>query len=673
MAASSRTAQAPAFGRRLPPSRSSPMTARVPGSVDSAGARSPDRTRPTASCTWLATDTLATVVGHANLGALMHAEEISAGELFRAGNQLLIPLWQRHYSWEGTQWSELWTDLERTADTAKATHFLGSVVLKALPWSGLPSEAHRYWVVDGQQRIATLTILVCAIRDRIALLKDDDERRAEIRNEYSSQLLVNSNLKSSFHARLVLQEKDQSFLIPIVSGEWNGHADSPIERCYDFFKSKLASMDAPGLEKMLSLILTRLTAVWVTLEEGDNAHRVFQTLNAGGKKLRQADLVRNYFFLLLGESSDHFYTSHWRRMESDLSDRELEDYLVAWSISQGHSGSRESLFSYFHKDLLSHESHPDQVADYGKRLTATSKLFRWIRRPSDSLLPAPVKLTMVDLANWSTIPAEGLILWALRQHADGALNPEELRTALEMVLSFVARRQLAGYEPNLHKSIFVAATRQLRSIDHAAGQDVVDHLHFLLSSGNDLRAWPTDEAIRAVARSAQLYSSARSGWCLSLLERINRGMFESHKHAPDPVDRSKFSVEHIMPQTLTDEWVDDLERWGVDSPLQLHQTHLHTLGNLTISPINSELGNAPFAAKKAKLDDDWLRINQEIVSAATWTEHRINERSTMLAAIACKAYTPPLGGDAQAAFAYRFRPDAAPSDFDLLDNEPEDD
>jgi hypothetical protein len=602
----------------------------------------------------------------------MHAEEINAGELFRAGNQLLIPLWQRHYSWETAQWNELWSDLERTHQSPKATHFLGSIVLKALPWSGLPSEAHRYWVVDGQQRVTTLTILVCAIRDRIALLQEDDQLRTEKRDEYTSQLLSNTNLKDSYRARLLLQEKDQAALRPIVSGEWSGSTDAPVERCYEFFKLKLAATDKSSLEGLLSLILTRLTAVWVTLEDGDNAHRVFQTLNAGGKKLRQADLVRNYFFLLLGESSDQFYTEHWRQMESDLNDRELEDYLVAWSISQGHSGSRESLFSYFHKDLLPVESDLGNVTDYGTTLVTTSRHFRWIRRPTDSPLPPAVKLSMVDLANWSTLPAEGLILWLLRKHANGTLEAEQLRLSLETVLSFVARRQLAGYEPNLHKSIFVAATRQLRATSHDSGTDILEHLQYLLSSGSDLRSWPSDESVKAAARSTQLYSSTRSGWCLSLLERINRGMFESYKHAPDPVDRAKFSVEHILPQTLTQAWIDDLEEWGVRGPIQLHQTHLHTLGNLTISPINSELGNARFVEKKAKLDDDWLRINQEIASAATWTEHRINERSTMLSAIACKVYLAPMETDKLRQLTPRFRPEIADPVSDPLEAETED-
>jgi hypothetical protein len=426
------------------------------------------------------------------------------------------------------------------------------------------------------------------------------------------------------------------------------------------------------LTALLSTILTRLAAVWVTLDEADNAHRVFQTLNAGGKKLRQSDLVRNYFFLLLSETSDAFYSEHWRQMENDLSERELEDYLVAWSISQGHSGSRESLFNYFHKDLLPIEASLDAVSQYGSDLTATARQFRWIRRPSDSPFDSSVRQTMQDLANWSTVPAEGLILWLLRSHGSGALTAAELRSSQEIILSFMARRQMAGLEPNLHKSIFVGVTRQIRAAKLTSGADVVGLLHYLLSSGSDLRTWPSDDAIKANARSTSIYSAARSGWAFSLLERINRGMFESAKHAPSTLDRSKYSVEHIMPQSLTKEWIDDLTSWGVTGPVQLHQSHLHTLGNLTISPINSELGNASFTTKRAKLADDWLKLNQEVVSSSTWTEHRMDERSTALAGIACTVYVSPLTGDALQAAQSQFRPVASGSEEDSADEAAQD-
>lgn len=579
----------------------------------------------------------------------MKAEEIDAGKLFGSDQQLLIPLWQRHYSWERAQWLELWNDLTRVHEHGLSSHFLGSIVLKALPWSGLPSEARRFWVVDGQQRVTTLTLLICAIRDRLAQLEENDEDRKRVRESYTAQLLRNTNLQEEHLDRLVLQEKDRALLRPIVASTWTGGDASAVEGGYAFYRKQLSGLAKDDVLSLLSIILVKFSAVWVTLQEGDNAHRVFQTLNAGGKKLRQSDLVRNYFFLLLGPAGEDFYSEHWRQFESDHSDKELEEYLVAWSISQGHTGGKDSLFSYFHKDLLPLEEKATAILTYGRELVTSARYFDWIRRPNDSSLSDPIKRTMNDLRNWGTVPAEGLLLWLLRQHADKRLTEKDLIASLEIVLSFVARRQLAGYEPNLHKSIFVATTHKLQSRAKLEGAELVAYLRFVLSTGEEVRTWPGDELVKARVRSTPVYSSSRAAWAFVILDRANRQMFDKDKHPP-LLERSKYSVEHVLPQTLTGEWVADLKEWGVDNPHQLHQSALHVLGNLTLTPINSELSNLTFTEKREKLKDDWLRLNAEVSSATTWTEHRINERSTALAGLVCKALVSPLeGAELQAA------------------------
>lgn len=443
-----------------------------------------------------------------------------------------------------------------------------------------------------------------------------------------------------------MQEKDAALLRPIVEGTWGGGESSLVESAYLFFRERLGSRSKEEILALLSVVLVKLSAVWVTLQDGDNAHRVFQTLNAGGKKLKQSDLVRNYFFLLLGELGNEFYASHWRLLERDHTDRELEEYLVAWTISQGHSGGKDSLFNYFHKDLLPNEGSPSEILRYGEDLVSTVRLFDWIRRPDDSSLNEACKRSLSDLRNWGPLPAEGLILWLLRGYAANWLSMSDLHEALEIILSFVARRQLAGFEPNLHKSIFVAVTRKLHSgrSDESNGTSIVEHLHYLLSIGEEVRTWPSDELVKARVRSTPVYTESRAAWVFVLLDRINRQLFDNVKHAPPPLNRAKYSVEHVLPQNLSERWVEDLREWGVDNPLQLHQGLLHVLGNLTLTPINSELSNLPFAVKREKLQDDWLRLNSDISAGSTWTRHRIDERSSSLAQKACASFVPPLNG-----------------------------
>lgn len=582
----------------------------------------------------------------------MKAEEVTAGRLFAGDQQLLIPLWQRRYSWDSTDWKALWRDLLRLESGDAKSHFVGSVVLHSLKWSGLPSEARRYWVVDGQQRITTLTILVCAIRDRIARLMLDDDSRKESSTLYSSQLLINTNLKPEHRFRLVLQEADRGMLQSLIDGTPLSAAGSLVGGAYEFFSAKLAERNQEESEALLTHILLDLNAVWVTLEEQDNAHRVFQTLNAGGKPLRQADLVRNYFFLLLGARGDQFYADRWRILESDLSARELEEFFVAWSVSQGHNGAKGSLFSYFQRDLAQKEELVDAVDEYGQDLVDTARLFRWIRQPEDVPIPE-VKQVLTDLRNWGTLPFEGLMIWLFRAHRAERLNDAELRSSLEIILSFVARRMLAGYEPNVHKSIATAITSKLWAAEELDGAQIPLHLRMLLSQGSDVQTWPNDELVLERITSNPLYTGSRSRWVFLILETINRGMFTYANHVPATLDRESFTIEHVMPQTLTPVWEEDLQSWGVASPSRLHATRLHVLGNLTLSPINSQLSNKPFADKVKMLADDWLRLNTDLIQSATWTEARINERSRTLAQAALATFIPPAAdvsaGDAEIA------------------------
>jgi hypothetical protein len=573
------------------------------------------------------------------------AEEVKARKLFDAGQQLLIPLWQRHFSWDKPQLNELWSDLLRAQERRETTHFLGSIVLKTLPFEGSPSEAQRYWVVDGQQRTTTLVLLMAAMRDRLAHLAKTAEEREKILADYTAQLFCNTNLKEGHQERLVLQEKDATLLAPIVKGTWDGDTASLLEAGYEFFRTKLQAYDAAAVEVLMSVVLVNFEAAWVTLQDGDNAHRVFQTLNAGGKKLKQSDLVRNYFFLLLADKSDSFYQDHWRALERDHPEKQLEEYLVAWAISQGYTGGKDSLFSYFNRDLVKHEHDLESVLGYGREFTGSVKYFDWIRNPEDAAVGKGVKRSLRDLRKWGTLPAEGLLFWLLRAHVDGRLDEPALEQALEVVLSFVARRQLAGFEPNLHKSILVAATLKLRAQNGLSGQDISDYLRLVLSEGVEVRTWPPDELIKARTRSTPIYTEARSAWAFVLLERINRVMFDKPGHAPGPLDRAEYSVEHVMPQKLPGSWVEELKDWGVNDWQRLHTDKLDVLGNLSLTPINSELSNLPFSVKRTKLIDDWLRLNVEIVSSATWTENRIDERSTSMSLKACKAFTSPLVGD----------------------------
>jgi hypothetical protein len=564
----------------------------------------------------------------------MHAQETKAAELFASGKQMRVPIWQRRYSWTKVEWDALWEDLDRLQQEPRLTHFIGSVVVRVVehPRSGMPEIADQFDLVDGQQRVTTLTILRASIRDRLAALQGG-ERRAVL----TRQMLINDDKCDDHKPRLVLQRLDDPALCAVVSG--GTPAEGLVSDAHQHFLRRLMKCDEQQLLALETTIQNRLRVVWIKLDAGDNAHRVFQTINAGGRPLRQADLVRNFFFLLLKGEGERFYQGHWQHLEAGLDAGELERYFIAWTMSEGHSGSKDSLFDYFEGDLAGSESTPQEVWSYGERLVEEAALYRRILG-KDMDPDARVESALVWLRGWGTLPIEGLLLQILRLREAGRIDAASAAACFDLIYSFLARRFVAGNAPNLHKSILRQVCHRLGKNERAMNGDIVEFLRVLLSRGSELKRWPTDKEVVDQAGVGVLYTKARASWANSVLARINSSMFKTSKHAPQ--DLSQFTVEHVMPQDLTSDWRSDLSEWGVKDPSDLHARKLHVLGNLTLTLINSELSNKRLGAKLDLLDDDTLRINKRLKVHKSWTEASIVERSRELAGQLVKSLPGPM-------------------------------
>ena len=565
----------------------------------------------------------------------MKAQETKAAQLFTAGHQLTVPVWQRPYSWKEPQWTELWQDITRLREQkdAKLTHFLGSIVVRTEAWDGLPSHARRFAVVDGQQRLVTLTVLLIAIRDLLG-----QKISQEKRDELTRQLFENADKDPGHKARLVMQEGDEPSLRALVEGK--PAPKSTIIECHRFFTRLLRPETAERLHDLVSLIQLRLDLVWISLEESDNAHRVFQTINAGGKPLRQTDLVRNFFFLLLAGRGDQFHQQHWRKLEQLFDDKALEQYFSAWAIAQGHSGANDKLFTYFNEDFSKKVGGGD-VWSYGERLVREAATFAVIlgSNPDQN---AGVERELQWLRNWRTKPAEGLIFLLFRLRDQGRLNHRSLEACLAMIYSFFARRFVAGFEPNLHRSILVQVAHRFRDNETSKNEQLVLLLRVLLSKGSELKKWPSDEYVIEQAVTTPLYTTARSHWVAGVLGRINESLIANPKLAPEPDDYGDYQVEHIMPQTLTADWQNDLREWGVSNPSDFSQKKLHVLGNLTLSVINSELSNHRLEAKVRMIQDDSLKLNAKLKSVEEWAEGAVDSRTRVMVRELVKVLESPM-------------------------------
>ncbi|WP_236648379.1 MULTISPECIES: DUF262 domain-containing protein [Micromonospora] len=245
---------------------------------------------------------------------MVAARETTLQELLEGAKQYQVPLYQRTYSWTKLQLERLWNDILKLAEDQvadpSATHFIGSLVLAPSPANG-PTGVAEYLVVDGQQRLTTLTILLCAIRDRRAQHEGPMHR-----DRLNQQYLVNVWKSERQRLKLVPTQADRAaYLACLDSTPQAGGAD-PVGAAYRFFVAQLAAADDPDdpldIERIENAVISGLALVSVTAQPGDNVHRIFESLNNTGLKLTQADLLRNYLFMRLPSRGETVYRSLWQ-------------------------------------------------------------------------------------------------------------------------------------------------------------------------------------------------------------------------------------------------------------------------------------------------------------------------------------------------------------------------
>ncbi|HEY9610353.1 DUF262 domain-containing protein [Allocoleopsis sp.] len=246
----------------------------------------------------------------------MKASETKLRELLEGGKQFQIPLFQRPYSWSKKEWKALWEDIMQIYHEHEDNHFLGPIVTQAIP--GTPDGISPFLLIDGQQRLTTLSLLLAALREH--LKEQDSESAAELQELY----LINRYKKGDAHYKILPTQADQEVYQKVVEGHIN-ESTSLIYETFKFFGNQLKNGDieednAPiDLAKFKNVVLEKLTLVSITLDDRDNPYIIFESLNHKGAPLTQADLLRNYFFMKLDKQRrEESYEKIWLPLQEQF-------------------------------------------------------------------------------------------------------------------------------------------------------------------------------------------------------------------------------------------------------------------------------------------------------------------------------------------------------------------
>lgn len=569
----------------------------------------------------------------------MQAKETLFADLVQGrAQQFQVPLYQRTYSWTEKHLKQLWSDILEQAGLLESgnkasTHFLGSVVLAPSPQN--EATFPRWLVVDGQQRLTTLSLALAAIRDHVADTQPDEAERID------EQYLINKWKSGDDHLRLLPTQADRPHFAAHVRGPLTGRtAGGGVATAYGFFRRKLVEADDPAAPqdvfRIEQAITSRLTLVAVTAERGDNVHRIFESLNNTGLKLSQADLLRNYLFMRLGTRGEHVYETYWLPLQDSLGNDELEQLMWLHLVLDGDDRvRRQDLYAAQQKRFEDTTTGEPEIEAYIRELHRRGAHFRRLLHPGEEPDPA-VRAVLRRLDAWQAAVTYPALMLLLDRRERGELDSAETARAMAYIESFLVRRTICRVPTNNLNRIFQAVPGQL-----PLDVPVTEGLHRLLSAEN--RFWPDDAELRHKIRTAPFYQYGRWQQRKLVLQRLE----ESYGH-PEPVDftTAQLTVEHVMPQSPGDEWLRALGEEAADDETaeELHARLQHTLGNLTLTAVNSELSNHPFERKQDLLRGSHLEMNRRIAATERWGEREILARADELADRAIGLWPAPLRG-----------------------------
>ncbi|WP_120805968.1 DUF262 and DUF1524 domain-containing protein [Helicobacter pylori] len=551
----------------------------------------------------------------------MKAGEATLLEFFEQNqnNQFVIPIYQRLYSWKKEQCKQLWDDIIKIGGNDKMNgHFIGSILYVL---DGNTHSNNPLLIIDGQQRLTTITLLFIALRNH----SSDEVKRKEIES-----YLINSNKDGDKKFRLILSESDKDTLLSLIDKNKRKPSE-PSSKIMENFKlfEEWIRKNTDKLETIFKG-LDKLMIVWIALKKGkDDPQLIFESMNSKGIELTKADLIRNYIIMETEvEKQEDFYNQYWRAMEEDFKQNEtlfnqfVRHYLT---IKTREIPNINKVYEAF-KDYR--QKKGIEIENLLKDLQKYCGYFCRIvfKKEADKDLNKALSF-LVDLERDVIYP---LLLELYSDYIDGVLSKQDFIPIIYLTESYICRRAVCGIPSNGLNKFFSSFTKKIDKKQYL--KSVEEHFGWL--TGN--QKFPNDFEFKDSFITKELYgrNKTKKKKTRYFLERLEN--FDTK----EPVDTQECTIEHIMPQTLTEEWERDLG----ENFQAIHDKYLHTIGNLTLTGYNEKYSNNSFQEKRDMengFKQSSLKLNQSLKDLESFGEKEIEKRANDLADWALKIWTYP--------------------------------
>jgi Protein of unknown function (DUF1524) len=448
------------------------------------------------------------------------------------------------------------------------------------------------------------------------------------------QYIINRDHDGVDRLKLLPTEADRPFFYSLVLHGKILEKDHRMAEAYRFFHNALSGLDLDGESidpnRVFETLVSSLLVVMINLGESEDPYLIFESLNYKGEPLNQADLVSNYVLMRFrhslepGGEQEAVYLELWKPLEDSLGSA-LTEFLRHYAMKEGENIKTGGIYAALKRRLFA-IAEPGDVKAELRQMRNHGDFYEMFLNPDRA--PSPdLRKRLATLQGLEMTTAYPLLLRLFDAHHAEQLAEEELCACLDMIESFSVRRAVCNVPTNAHNKLFLQWARNF------TGDRVFEWLTSQMLVGAGGRRWPTDAEFRTALLTQPQYGKKTTRHILVTLE----GDY-NHK---ERVDLSDATIEHVLPQTLTNSWRQQL---GGDAQ-RVHGELVHTLGNLTLTCSNSELANRSFVEKQAQLANSHIELNRWICEQPQWAEQEIKGRSKLLAEAALSIWPRPAHGE----------------------------
>ena len=538
--------------------------------------------------------------------------------IINGASQFVVPVFQRDYNWTEMHCDQLWQDILHIADApSERGHFLGSLVYISTGDSA--ASFTRWLLIDGQQRLTTLTLLLIALRDHIVARGWTGSEDAPTAKRVEAYFLKNVQEEGAREHKLILRRHDHASLSALLDGhELPDRTSDRIRENYEMFRERLEDVDPETVYRGIS----RLVVVDVTLDRGtDDPQLIFESLNSTGLDLSQSDLIRNFILMSLPEPEQtRLYSLYWSRIETLFRDSEktfdafIRDFLALQTKASKQERS-DQIYSAFRRQFKRIGSDREQLEALLGELARFARYHAAFSVGTDA--PLGLAEPLARLRGLVDVPAILIMrLFDCHERLE-TLSGAEFVEAITLLESYVLRRTVCEFQTRGYWLEFA------RLAYRVSDTKPLESLKVGLARLPENYALPGNGIFRGALENGDIYHKRV---CFYLLDRLeNHGTREI-------TNTSKYSIEHVLPQNekLRPAWREMLgEQWQ-----EIQREWLNRLGNLTLTGYNSTYSDRPFEEKQSiegGFADSAVRLNKLVRENKRWTAHEIRERGQALA------------------------------------------